>query len=137
MTSFVNVCDVKSAEKLYACLKIVNNKTKMSMTCISSHRCLGSPVVRKKEFRLKRFISLEEINLSRQKQNYGFYLCDKSWYFPAKHVIYYFKIGVIYIFNCYTSKLKVKKKHTLTFRYFLLNGGVPYGKSDYLPDWNQ
>ena len=25
MTSFVNVCDVKSAEKRYACLKIVNN----------------------------------------------------------------------------------------------------------------
>ena len=110
MTSFVNVCDVKSAEKLYACLKIVNNKTKMNMTCVSSHRCLGSPVVRKKEFRLKRFISLEEINLSRQKQNYRFYLFDKSWYFPAKHVIYYFTIGVIYIFNCYTSKLKVKKK---------------------------
>ena len=105
------------------------------MTCVSSHRCLGSPVVRKKEFRLKRSISLEEINLSRQKQNYRFYLFDKSWYFPAKHVIYYFKIGVIYIFNCYASKLKVKKKHTLTFRYFLLNGGVPYGKSDYLPDW--
>ena len=145
MTSFVNVCDVKSAKKLYACLRIVNNKTKKNMTCASSHLCLGSPVVRKKEFLLKRFISLEEINLSRQKQNYRFYLFDKSWYFPAKHVIYYlyplyevyFKIGVIYIFNCYTSKLKVKKKHTLTFRYFLLNGGVPYGKSDYLPDWNQ
>ena len=30
MTSFVNVCDVKSAEKLYACLKIVNNKTKIN-----------------------------------------------------------------------------------------------------------
>ena len=112
MTSFVNVCDVKSAEKLYACLKIVNNKTKMNMTCVSSHRCLGSPVVRKKEFRLKRSISLEEINLSRQKQNYRFYLFDKSWYFPAKHVIYYFKIGVIYIFNCYASKLKVKKTYT-------------------------
>ena len=26
MTSFVNVCDIKSAEKRYACLKIVNNK---------------------------------------------------------------------------------------------------------------
>ena len=67
MTSFVNVCDVKSAEKRYACLKILNNKTKMNKTCVSSHRCLGSPVVRKKEFRLKVFISLEEINLSRQK----------------------------------------------------------------------
>ena len=85
MTSCVNVCDVKSAEKRYDCLNFVNNKTKM--TCVSSHRCLGSPVVRKKEFRLKGFISLEEINLSRQKQNYRFYLFDKSWYFPAKHVI--------------------------------------------------
>ena len=66
-------------------LKII--KTKMNKTCVSSHRCLGSPVVRKKEFRLKGFISLEEINLSRQKQNYGFYLFYKSWYFPAKHVI--------------------------------------------------
>ena len=87
MTSFVNACDVKSAEKRYACLKIVNNKTKLNMTCVLSHRCLGSPVVRKKEFRLKEYISLEEINLSRQKQNYGFYLFDKSWYLPAKHVI--------------------------------------------------
>ena len=59
MMSFVNVYDVKSAEKRYACLKIVNNKTKMNKTCVSSHRCLGSPVVRKKEFLLKRFISLE------------------------------------------------------------------------------
>ena len=89
MTSFANVCDVKSAEKRYACLKIVNNKTKLNMTCVSSHRCLGSPVVRKKEFRLKGFISLEEINLSRQNQNCRFYLFDKSSYFPVKHVIYY------------------------------------------------
>ena len=90
MTSFVNVSDVKSAEKRYACLKIVNDKKKMNKTCVSSHQCLGSPVARKKEFRLKRFISLEIINLSRQKQNYGFYLFDKSWYLPAKHVIYCF-----------------------------------------------
>ena len=89
MTSFVNICDVKSAEKHNACLKIiVNNITKMNMTCALSHRCFGSPVVSKKEFRLKGFISLEEINPSRQKQNYRFYLFDKSWYFPAKHVIY-------------------------------------------------
>ena len=87
MTSFVNVCDVKNAEKRYACLKIVNNKSKLNMTCVSSHRCLGSHVVRKNEFRLKGFISLEEINLSMQKQNYRFYLFDKSWYFPTKHVI--------------------------------------------------
>ena len=66
MTSFVNACDVKSAEKRYACLKIVNDKTKMNKTFNSSHRCLGSPVVRRKKFRLKGFISLEEINLSRQ-----------------------------------------------------------------------
>ena len=68
MTSFVNVCDDKSTKKRYACLKIVNTKTKMNKTCVSSHRCLGSPVVRKKEFRLKEFISREEINLSRQKK---------------------------------------------------------------------
>ena len=64
MTSFVNACDVNSAEKRYACLKNANNKTKMNKTCVSSHRCLGSPhspVIRKKEFRLKGFISLEEI----------------------------------------------------------------------------
>ena len=89
MTSFVNVCGVKSTEKCNACLKIVNAKTKMNKTCVSPRRCLGSPVVRKKEFRLKGFISLEEINLSRQKQNYGFYLFDKSWYLPAKHVKLY------------------------------------------------
>ena len=88
MTSFINVCDVRSTEKRYACFKIAINKTKMNMRYVSTHRCLGSPVVRKKEFRLKGFISLEEINLSRQKQNYQFYLFDKSWYFPAKHVIY-------------------------------------------------
>ena len=88
MTSFVNVCDVKSAEKRYPCFKIVNNKTKIKKTCVSSHRCLGSPVVKKKEFQLKGFISTEEINLSRQKQNYGLYLFDKSWYLLAKHVIY-------------------------------------------------
>ena len=41
-----------------------------------------------KEFRLKGFISLEEINLFRQKQKYRFYLFDKSLYFTAKHVIY-------------------------------------------------
>ena len=65
MTSCVNTCDVKSVEKRYACLKIVNNKTKMNMTCVSSHRCLASLVVKKKEFRQKGFISLEEINFSR------------------------------------------------------------------------
>ena len=64
MTSFVNVCDVKSAEKRYACLKIVKNKTNTNMTWVSSHRGLGLLVVRKKEFRLKAFIFLEEINLS-------------------------------------------------------------------------
>ena len=64
MTSFVN----KSGEKRHACLKIVNSKTKMNMTSVLSHH-IGSPVVRKKEFWLKGFISREEINLSRQKQN--------------------------------------------------------------------
>ena len=80
----------QSAEKRYICLKIVNNKTKMNKKCVSSHRCLGSPVVRKKEYRLKGFISQGEINLSRQKQNNGFYLFDKSLYFPNKRVIYIF-----------------------------------------------
>ena len=85
--AFANVCDVKSAEKRYACLKIVNYKTKMNMTCVSSHRCLGSLMVREKEFQLKGLISREDINLSRQKQNYRFYLFDKSWYFSARYVI--------------------------------------------------
>ena len=70
MPSFVNVCDVIRAEKPYACLKMVNNKTKMNMACVSSHPCLGSSVFRKKDFRLKGFISLGKINLARQKQNY-------------------------------------------------------------------
>ena len=65
----------------------MNSKTKMNMACISSHRFSGLLVVRKKEFRLKRFISLEEINLSRPKQNYCFYLFDKSWNFSDKYVI--------------------------------------------------
>ena len=49
---------------------------------------LWSFVVRKKEFRLKRFISQEEINLLRQKQNYRFYVFDKSWNYSVNHVIY-------------------------------------------------
>ena len=68
-------------------------------------------MVRKKEFRLQRFISLEEINLisleeinlSRQKQNYRFYLFDKSWNFSVKHVIYTIsenlKVGKVNIFQ--------------------------------------
>ena len=67
MTSFVYICDVKSAEKCNACLKLRNNKMKMIMTCVSSHRCLESLVVRKKEFLLKGFISLKEINLGKNK----------------------------------------------------------------------
>ena len=51
-------------------------------------------MARKKEFQLKGFISLEEINLSRQKQNYRFYLFDKSWYFPVKHVVYPINVDV-------------------------------------------
>ena len=39
-------------------------------------------MVRKKEFRLKGFISLEEINLSRQTQNYGFYLINHGIFPP-------------------------------------------------------
>ena len=82
MTSFVNACEVKSAEKCYACLKIVNNRTKINMTCVSSHRCLWSLVVRKKEFRLKGFISLEEINLSRQNNITNFICLINHDIFP-------------------------------------------------------
>ena len=66
MTSFVNVCNVKSAEKRYA-FHLID--------------ALGYLWSGKKEFWLKGFISLavEEINLSRQKQTYQFYLFDKSW----------------------------------------------------------
>ena len=63
MMPFVNVCDVISAEKRYARI-IVNYKTKMHLTCVSSFVSL---VVRKKEFQQKRFITLEEINLSSKK----------------------------------------------------------------------
>ena len=66
MTSFVNAYDVISADKRY--VSLIVKKTKMNMACISSHRCLGSHVVRKNEFHLKRLISLEEINLSRQNK---------------------------------------------------------------------
>ena len=48
---------------------MLDHKTKMNYgMCFISY--VGSFVVRKKEFWLKGFISLEEINLSRQKQNY-------------------------------------------------------------------
>ena len=70
MTSFVNVCDVKSAEKRYACLKIVNNKTKMNMTCS--------------------FISSMPWVICGQEKGVpakGIYLFVKSWYFSAINVI--------------------------------------------------
>ena len=89
--SIVNDCDVK-----VQWFENLNNKTKMNMTCVLSHRCLGSPAVRKKEFWLKGFISLAEITLYRQKQNYRFYLFDESWYFPAKHAIYYHKSDLVW-----------------------------------------
>ena len=63
----------------------VNYKTKMNMACVSSHQCLWSLVVRKKEFQLKRFISIEVKN-----QSYRFYLFDKSWNFSVKHVTFLF-----------------------------------------------
>ena len=68
MKSFVNVCDVKRAEKRYVCLKIVNeNDVRFisSMSWVTCGQVKGVP--------LKGFISLEDINLSRQKQNYRFY----------------------------------------------------------------
>ena len=88
---FHHMLNIKYSRACAGPFLVVNNKTKMNMACVSSHRCLGSVVVWKKEFRLKGFISLEEINLSRQKQKYEFYLFDKLWYFPAKHVIYFSK----------------------------------------------
>ena len=42
--------------------------TKMNRACGPSYRCLWSFVVRKREFWLKGFISLVEINLSRQNK---------------------------------------------------------------------
>ena len=57
----------------------------MNKTCVSSHRCRQEKGVPAKGIY---FPSIEEINLSRQKQNHVFYLFDKSWYSPAKHVIY-------------------------------------------------
>ena len=88
--NFVNLCDVKSAEKRYACLKIVNNNTKMNMTCVSSHRCLRSLVVRKKGAGAKGFYFPRGNKSFYAKQNCLFYLFDKSWYFSAKHVTYMF-----------------------------------------------
>ena len=69
------------------------------MTCLSLIDALGH-LWSKKEFQLKGFIFLKEMNLSRQKQNYRFYLFDKSWYFPAKHVIcIYIQKHYEYLFN--------------------------------------
>ena len=55
---------------------------KMNMTFVSSHRCLGSPVGRKKEFQLKGLISLEEINLSRQNKITDFICLINHGIFP-------------------------------------------------------
>ena len=54
----------------------------MNMTCVSSHGCPGSPVVRKKEFQLKGFISLEEINLYRQNKITDFICLINHGIFP-------------------------------------------------------
>ena len=56
MKSFVNVCDVESADNRYVC-QIVNCIFVLNTTRILSHQALGSLMVRKKEFGLKRFIS--------------------------------------------------------------------------------
>ena len=82
-------------QRRHACLKIVNNKTKMNKTCVSSHRCFGSPVVRKKEFRLKEFYSLEEINLPRQNKITDFIcLINHGIYPPNMYYIY-----LLYLFH--------------------------------------
>ena len=59
----------------------------MIMTLVSSHRCLGSLMFRKKRFPAKEIYFPRGINLSRKKQNYRFYLFDKSRDFYDKHVI--------------------------------------------------
>ena len=49
MTSFVNVCDVISAEKRYACLKIVNEydmRFISSMPCVTCGQEKGVPAKR-------------------------------------------------------------------------------------------
>ena len=61
--------------------KNCNNKRDEN-ECVSSHRCLGSLVVRKKEFRLKGFVSLEEINLSRQNKATDFICLINYGIFP-------------------------------------------------------
>ena len=73
---------VTSKEEALCLFKIVNNKTKMNITCVSSHRFLGSLVARKNELRLKRFIALEEINLSRQKKFTDFICLINHGIFP-------------------------------------------------------
>ena len=60
MTTFVKVCDIESAEKHYACLKIVNEYDMRSIPSMS-----WVTYGLEKEFRLKGFISLEKINLSK------------------------------------------------------------------------
>ena len=80
MTSFVNVCDIKSSEKH---LKIVDNRRKMNMTWISSRRSLGSLVIGKKEFRLNGFIALEEINLIGKNKITDFICCINHGIFPT------------------------------------------------------
>ena len=112
-------------------------------------RFISSMPSGKKEFRLKGFISLEEINLSRQKtkQNYGFYLFDKSWYLPAKHVIYnrllscyhtYYCVGIISVTSvshcvtpalrnhpCYQSRSLMYIRDLISWSFEELSEAVP------------
>ena len=66
-------------------------KTEMNMAYVSSHRCLGhllDHLWSEKGVPAKEIYFLEEINLSRQKQSYHFYLFYKSWNCSVKNVIY-------------------------------------------------
>ena len=56
------------------------------MTCVSSHQCLWSLVVRK-GVPAKEIYFHRGKNLSRQKQNYRFYLFDKSWNLSDRNAI--------------------------------------------------
>ena len=66
-------------------------------------------MVRKKEF----WLNLEEMHFARQKQNYQFYLFDKSWYFSDKHVYRFpfFHATFFLTDNCLLEVTSTKHKY--------------------------
>ena len=113
MTSFVNICAVKSAVKRYASLKIVNNKTKtnMKMCFISS-----MPWVTCGQ---EKGVPAKEIYFPRGNQNNRFYSFDKSCFFSAKHVIYYFRIYFLFSQYIVGHPEPEKNKSVGIFKYIL------------------